>query len=58
MTIGLSFVFSFAFQIFLLFSLWQKGIRCMSPVSLPESEWLRALTKRQQKAAELLAKSS
>jgi len=58
MTIGLSFVFSFAFQIFLLFSLWQKGIRCMSPVSLPESEWLRALTKRQPKAAELLAKSS
>lgn len=29
----------------------------MSPVSLPESEWLRALAKRQSKAAELLAKS-
>ncbi|HEY6183143.1 MAG TPA: hypothetical protein VIW67_12915 [Terriglobales bacterium] len=29
----------------------------MSPVSLPESEWLRALTKRQPKAAELLAKN-
>ncbi|HEU0049570.1 MAG TPA: hypothetical protein VFQ43_18430 [Nitrososphaera sp.] len=29
----------------------------MSPVSLSESEWLRALAKRQSKAAELLAKS-
>jgi tagatose-6-phosphate ketose/aldose isomerase len=47
---------SFTLLLFLAVFPWQKGVG-MSTVSLPESEWLRALAQRQPKVAELLGQS-
>jgi tagatose-6-phosphate ketose/aldose isomerase len=51
-------IFFHFLNISVIFPVAERYPACMCPVSLPESEWLRALAERQPKAAELLAKSA